>query len=124
MVPPVHVDLMTRVGVDIALSVRLIAAGEVLSYIRRQNVVSVSLLESAKIQAAEIILPADAPVTGVALMKAGVPKEGLICAYVRDGETFIPNGSSVLEAGDRVIIITSTDNSAKVLSYFKGQSES
>ena len=81
-------------------------------------------MESAKIQAAEIILPADAPVTGVALMNAGVPKEGLICAYVRGNETFIPNGSSVLEAGDRVIIITSTDNSAKVLSYFKGQSES
>lgn len=124
VVRPEYVDLMTRVGVDIALSVRLIAAGEVLSYIRRQNVVSVSLLESAKIQAAEIILPADAPVTGVALMNAGVPKEGLICAYVRGNETFIPNGSSVLEAGDRVIIITSTDNSAKVLSYFKGQSES
>ena len=115
---------MTRVGVDIVLSVRLIAASEVLSYIRRQDVVSVSLLESAQIQATEIILPADAPVTGIPLMNTGIPKGCLICAYVRGDKTFIPNGTSVLEAGDRVIIITSTDASADILSYFKGKSES
>lgn len=124
VIRPEYVNLMTRVGVDIVLSVRLIAASEVLSYIRRQDVVSVSLLESAQIQATEIILPADAPVTGIPLMNTGIPKGGLICAYVRGDETFIPSGASVLEAGDRVIIITSTDASADILSYFKGKSES
>ncbi len=68
VIRPEYVNLMTRVGVDIVLSVRLIAASEVLSYIRSQDVVSVSLLESAQIQATEIILPADAPVTGIPLM--------------------------------------------------------
>ena len=38
-----YADLMTQVGVDIALSVRLLAAGEVLSYVRSRSVVSVSL---------------------------------------------------------------------------------
>lgn len=51
-----YADLMTQVGVDIALSVRLLAAGEVLSYVRSRSVVSVSLLESAQVEAVEVIL--------------------------------------------------------------------
>lgn len=116
-----YADLMTQVGVDIALSVRLLAAGEVLSYVRSRSVVSVSLLESAQVEAVEVILESGAPAEGIPLMKAGLPAECLVGAYVRNETTHIPDGRSVLAAGDRVIILIRTPCSAKVLPYFKGR---
>ena len=110
-----YADLMTQVGVDIALSVRLLAAGEVLSYVRSRSVVSVSLLESAQVEAVEVILESGAPAEGIPLMKAGLPAECLVGAYVRNETTHIPDGRSVLAAGDRVIILIRTPCSAKVL---------
>ncbi len=119
-----YVDLMTQVGVDIALSVRLLAAGEVLSYVRSQGVVSVSLLESAQIEVTELIINEGAPVAGIPLMQAQLPPECLVGAYVRDEETYIPNGQSVLQTGDRVILFIRTPFSSKVLPYFKGRQPS
>lgn len=118
-----YADLMTRIGVDVTLSVRLLAAGEVLGYIRRQGIVSLTLLESAEVEAMEISLPAGAPVVGIPLAKAGLPKEVLVCAFVRNGKAFIPKGDSVLETQDKVILITVSSASAQVLSYFKDRKE-
>ena len=116
-----YVDLMTKVGVDIALSARLLSAGEVLAFARRGGVVSVSFLEGAKAEAVEVVVQEGAPVTGLALMEAGLPRECLVCAYVRDGEAHIPNGSSVLQPGDQVILFIQTQFAKKVMNYFKGR---
>lgn len=50
-----YVALMQQVGVDIVLATRLLAAGEVLSFVRSGSIERVSLLEGACVQAAEII---------------------------------------------------------------------
>lgn len=54
-----YVELMEKVGVDIVLSSRLLSSGEVLRFVRKGGIVSVSLLEGAKAEALEIILPDD-----------------------------------------------------------------
>ena len=51
-----YISLMQQVGIDIVLSTRLLAAGEVLGFVRSGSVVSVSLLEGARVQAIEIVL--------------------------------------------------------------------
>ena len=114
-------DLMEKVGVDIVLSTRLLSASEVLAFARRGGVVSVSLLEGAKAEAVEVIVQDGAPVAGKRLMDVRLPKECLVCAYVRDGEAYIPNGQSVLMAGDRIILFIQTEYSKKVMKYFKGR---
>jgi trk system potassium uptake protein TrkA len=116
-----YVDLMEKVGVDIVLSTRLLSASEVLAFARRGGVVSVSLLEGAKAEAVEVIVQDGAPVAGKRLMDVKLPRECLVCAYVRDGEATIPNGSSVLMPGDRIILFIQTVYSKKVIKYFKGR---
>ena len=103
-----YIELMEKVGVDIVLSTRLLSASEVLAFARRGGVVSVSLLEGA-------------PVAGVRLMDARLPRECLVCAYVRGEEAVIPNGASVLLPGDRTILFIRTGFAQKVMKYFKGK---
>ena len=116
-----YVDLMEKVGVDIVLPTRLLSASEVLAFARRGGVVSVSLLEGAKAEAVEVIVQEGAPVAGIPLMDARLPRECLVCAYVRDDEAVIPNGASVLLPGDRTILFIQTRFAQKVMKYFKGK---
>jgi trk system potassium uptake protein len=118
-----YVDLMEKVGVDVVLSARLLSASEVLAFARRGGVISVSFLEGAKAEAVEVIVQPDAPVTGLALMEAGLPRECLVCAYVRGTEVHIPNGSTVLQPGDQVILFIETQYAQKVMKYFKGREQ-
>lgn len=113
-----YTDLMEKVGVDIVLSARFLAASEVLAFVRRGGIVSVSLLEGAKAEAIEVEVQVGARVAGKRLMDARLPRECLVCGYVRQNAASIPNGHTVLEAGDRVIIIVQVGHSKDVLKYF------
>ena len=115
-----YVDLMEKVGVDVALSERLLSASEVLAFVRRGGVVAVSLLEGAKAEAVEFIVGNGATVVGRPLKEISLPKECLICAFVRGNEAYIPNGDSVLEAGDRAILFIRTQHAKNVMPFFKG----
>ena len=116
-----YVDLMEKVGVDIVLSARLLSASEVLAFARRGGVVSVSLLEGAKAEAVEVIAPEGAKACGRPLKDVRLPRECLVCAYVRNGDAFVANGSSVLMPGDRVILFIQTQFTKSVMEYFKGR---
>lgn len=116
-----YIALMQQVGIDIVLSTRLLAAGEVLAFVRSGSVVSVSLLEGARAEALEIVIPEGSKAAGKPLMKANLPKSCLVGAYVRDGRVYIPDGHSVLAAGDSVILIAEADRAQDVISYFKGR---
>ncbi len=116
-----YISLMQQVGIDIVLSTRLLAAGEVLGFVRSGSVVSVSLLEGARVQAIEIVLTEGSKAVGVPLMKADIPRSCLVGAYVRNDHVYIPDGHSVLSAGDSVILIVEADHAQSVISYFKGR---
>lgn len=116
-----YVELMEKVGVNIVLSARLLSASEVLAFARRGGVVSVSLLEGAKAEAVEVIVQQGAPVASKKLMDVKLPRECLVCAYVRNGEASIPNGHTVLQPGDRTILFIQTRFSQQVIKYFKGK---
>lgn len=116
-----YAELMKKVGVDIVLSSRLLAASEALAFARRGGIVQVSLLEGAKAEAVEVIIGEGAPVAGIPLMHADLPKACLVCAYVRDAEAIIPNGATVLQPGDRAVLFMDTKHSQQVMKYFKGR---
>lgn len=115
-----YTGLMKKVGVDIAVSSRLLSAAEVLAFARRGGVVAVSFLEGAKAEAVEVKVQRGAPVIGKSLSMAQLPKECLVCSVVKDGEAQIARGSTVLSAGDTVILILDTRYSNQVMEYFKG----
>lgn len=116
-----YVDLMEKVGVDVVVSARLLSASEVMAFARRGGVVSVSYLEGAKAEAMEVIVQEGAPVAHRRLMDANLPRECLVCAYVRDGTAAIPNGLTELLPGDRTILFIQTKFSQKVMKYFQGR---
>ncbi len=113
-----YVDLMEKVGVDIVLSARLLSAAEVLRFVRRGGLVSVALLEGAKAEAMEMQVQRGCQVDGKTLIKAKLPHDCLVCGIVHEGEASVPNGNSLLQAGDRVIVFALSEVVQTVMDMF------
>ena len=113
-----YVDLIEKVGVDVVISARLLSAGEVLGFVRRGGVISVSILEGAKAEAVEVIVQKNAKVAGRKLMEVDLPKSCLVCAYVRNSKAAIPNGNTVLMPGDRTILFCLRGFAQEAMTYF------
>lgn len=113
-----YADLIEKVGVDIVISARLLSASEVLAFVRRGGVVSVSILEGARAEAVEVIVQKRAKVAGKKLMDAGLPKSCLVCAYVRKNRAAIPNGNTILLPGDRIILFCLRGSAQEVITWF------
>ncbi len=91
-------------AVDSAVNPHLITASQILRLTRSEDLVSLSLLKNEDAEAMELVLPPSAKVVGKKLADAGLPKGVLIGMIVRDGETTIPHGDTVLQAGDHLIV--------------------
>ncbi len=113
-----YADLIEKVGVDVVISARLLSAAEVLAFVRRGGVVSVSILEGARAEAVEVIVQSGAKVAGKKLMDVRLPKSCLVCAYVRKGKAAIPNGNTILEPGDRTILFCLRGAAKEVMTWF------
>ncbi len=117
-----YIELMEKVGVDIVLSSRLLSAGEVLSFVRKGGIVSVSLLEGAQAEAIELIIGAGSAVENKTLKALKLPRECLLCAIVRGEEAYIPNGDTVLMANDRVILLVKSEFVKSIVPLFGSRS--
>lgn len=53
----------------------------------------------------ELELPPDSPLTGKRIMDAGFPKSALVILVGREDDFLAPNGSTVLAAGDRLLVL-------------------
>jgi cell volume regulation protein A len=63
------------------------------------------LYDSIQSEFVEIILPGSSPAIGKAIVKLKLPKPAIIVLLVRDGRYLQPNGSTVLEEGDKLLLL-------------------
>jgi trk system potassium uptake protein len=116
-----YVSIMQQVGVDVALSPQIITASAILRFIRQGDLVSLMLFEGAKAEAMEFIVPERAPIAGKPLRTIHFPSQALIGMVVRNGNAMIPDGNTILQANDRVVIVTIPERTKLIFSLFQAQ---
>ena len=115
-----YVELMEEVGADTVVSTRLLNVQEVLRFVRTGGgVLRVSLFEGAKAEIIEIIIKENNPLVGIPLKNVDITSNYLICAVIHEGKAIIPNGNTVLYAGDRAIIFVEFGAVNDILAYFQ-----
>ncbi len=105
---PNYVQVIDKLGVDVALNPTNITASHILRFIRGGRVVSVSLLLGGEAEVTELIVGDNPAVIGKSLAELGLPKGIIIGAIVHGGQVIIPNGSTVINPLDRLIIFCLT----------------
>ena len=101
---PDYIPLVTRIGIDAAVSPRISAANAILRYVRRGGVRTVATLKGADAEAIEFEIGDEAPILHRPLKDVRFPKDGVIGAIIRDGEVISPRGDDVLLPGDRAFV--------------------
>ena len=109
--------LADALGVDITVSPRLLAAGAILRFVRRGDVVAVTLLESGA-EMMELRVPQGSQVAGRPLSKVGFPQGALVGAILREGKVIIPSGREAMKPGDDAVVFTLQEDVSKVERLF------
>ncbi|NLJ73074.1 MAG: Trk system potassium transporter TrkA [Syntrophomonadaceae bacterium] len=110
--------LMQQIGIDIVLSPRIITAGAILKYVRRGDIVSVTVLGEEKAEMLELYAQPNSIAVGKSLKKIKFPTGSVIGAIVRDDEVIIPNGDSVINPFDHLLVFTLPKSIHKVEKLF------
>jgi len=112
-----YIPLITTIGVDVVVSPRLIANSEILHFIRQGKVLSVFTLQE-DLEILEIEALDTSEIANKAIKDAKIPREALILCIERNNEAFIPNGDTIIQPNDKVLVQVTTKGVTKVEKLF------
>jgi trk system potassium uptake protein TrkA len=102
---PDYVSLYQRLGIDVAVSPRLLCANRILAFVRSRSISTVATIEEGKAEVLELELPSGSDLVGKSLKDAGFPRGCVVAAITReDGTVLIPRGDDELHAHDQMVV--------------------
>lgn len=101
-----YFPLVSRVGIDAAVSPRRSTVNAILGYVRRGSVLSVATLKGTAAEAIEFNISPAFALPGRPLSEVTFPAGSLLGAIIRGSRVIIPRGTDSVRIGDRVIVFT------------------
>jgi trk system potassium uptake protein TrkA len=98
-----YVQLLAGVGIDAAISSRLMAASAILRFVRRGQVEQVATFSDTDAEAIEIEVARGSRAQDKTLLDLALPVGVIVGGISRNGTTFVPDGSTVIRSGDHII---------------------
>jgi trk system potassium uptake protein TrkA len=99
-----YVPLVSTLGLDLVVSPRFAAVGAILRHLRRGKVLSVAALKDEGAEVIEVEAQETSALVGKPLAEVKLPAGVLVAAVVHGGEVLIPDGSTVVQPGDHMVI--------------------
>ncbi len=101
---PQFVPVLDSLGIEIVINPRLVTVGEVLRYVRRGYVRSVTRLQRGRGELIELVAAAGSGAVAAPLKELRFPSGALVGALIRDENVQIPTGQTRIAPGDRVVV--------------------
>ena len=112
------INVLDRLNLDATFNPSFITASLILKLIRGKDALANKLMYDGNMEVAEIQLDDDLKVLDTPLVDLSLAKGILIAVIVRGQDVIIPNGSSRLRKGDRIIVFCEHDNVRVMKDYF------
>jgi trk system potassium uptake protein TrkA len=101
-----YIPLVQAIGIDHIVSPRLSAINTLFPYMRRGKVISSVSIRGKAAEVLEAEALEKSAIVGKPLKELQFPKEALFLCVFRGDEVIIPSGDTVIEPGDRVLILS------------------
>lgn len=101
-----YVPVLNSIGIDSTLNPRLVTVGAILEHIRRGRIRSVVKLADSEAEAIELTISPSSVVAGKKIHEISFPEDAVIGAIAHEGRMVIPNGNSVLQPGDSIVVVS------------------
>ena len=116
---PELLKLAPSLGIDACVSPRLAAAGAILKFVRRGQVLSLATIEGSNSEALEILVKKGSSLVNRPLRTIDFPPGAIIGAIVHQNSYEIADGESRLREGDRVLVFALPEALGKVERFFE-----
>ncbi|MBW2493639.1 MAG: Trk system potassium transporter TrkA [Deltaproteobacteria bacterium] len=114
---PALVDLVGDIGIDAIISPRLLVIGLALQHIRGGRVRTVAQLLEDRIEIVEAEIGKRSMLAKGSLSEIKLPRGVLVAAIKRGDRLLVPRGADRAEAGDRVLLISTSENASKLADF-------
>ena len=98
--------LMQQIGINVVLSPRILTAGAILKYIRRGDIISVTVLGEDRAEMIELVAQPGSIAIGKELRRIHFPRGSVVGAIVRNEKVIIPSGDDVIQSCDHLIMFS------------------
>jgi len=118
-----HIQLFKSIGVDNVIVPRLTIAREILEAINKAQIGRIARIRDLDIEAIRITAAENSPITGKPLqhVRSKIQKGSIVGTVLRNDEMIIPDGNTVIEPGDQMIVITYTSHVPRLRKLFKAR---
>ena len=106
-------------GVDRAISPRILCANHILRFVRSRSVSSIAVIADGRAEVLELEAHFKDGRPERKVRNLGLPRGTVVGAVVRAGEVMIPSGDSSVKDGDQVILFTLPENAGTVEQIFR-----
>ena len=113
-------EVARKIGIEVAVPIRDSVIDSIMSHLRGDSVTGIHSVNGGSLEIAEIIVPEESEVKGKALKDIAENGKFLVLQVQKTGEEkfSIPGGNSVLESGDKIILIINAAENDHVMRKF------
>lgn len=118
-------EIARHIGVDVTVPIKDTVVDTIIGHLRGKSITGVHTVSDGDLEIIEYVLPEDSHLIGKAIKDIVKPGKFLILLIKQgeEGEYFIPEGNTVLNSGDNLVIISNIEETSKVIEYFGGSEE-
>ena len=113
-----YIVLAENMGIDTIINKKLITASRIFSFTTSESVSTVKCLKGTDAEVMEYIVKKDAKITKGPLKQIGFPKDSIVGGVIREDNSFIANGYTIIKPNDRVVVFSLPSAINKVGKYF------
>jgi trk system potassium uptake protein TrkA len=112
------ISLVDQIGIDIVMSPRILTAGAILKYVRKGDIISVTVVDEDMAELIELIAQPGSIAAGKKLRKIKFPPGAVLGAIFREDQVIIPSGDDEIRPNDRLMIFSISTSIHKVERLF------
>ena len=118
-----YMPLIKPIGIDHVVNPRLAAVNTILTYIRKGKVLSAVAIKGEEAEVLEYVAEETGKLTNKRVMDIKFPRGALILCFQRGTEVIVPRGDTIIETGDRLVILSTRNTIPKVESVLASKAE-
>ena len=118
-------EIARHIGVDVAIPIKDTVVDAIIGHLRGKSITGVHTVSDGDLEIIEYVMPEDSHLNGKALKDIAEPGSFLVLLLKGKDQTeyIIPAGSTILNGGDNLVLISNMEETAKVIEYFGGSEE-